>query len=92
MSAPMSIADLQALACADCPAAVTVQRGQSLTGPQLVVFVVHADTCPWSIAHVPVGGATLIKLGGMLRHVRASDQDVPDDPRGRAVASEGTGP
>ena len=72
----MTIAELRALACEDCNAEITVQRGQALAGPQLVVYVVHEDTCPWSLTHVPVGGATMTGLGAMLRHVRASDADV----------------
>lgn len=76
MSHP-SVSELKALACSDCPADVTVQRGKGVNGPALVVYVVHADSCPWCTAHVPVGGATIIERGALLRHVRACEPDVP---------------
>jgi hypothetical protein len=73
----MTVSDLAALACEDCPAAVTVQRGQGLAGPTLVVWVTHDDDCLWSRAHVPVGGVSLFRPDAILRHTRASDVDVP---------------
>lgn len=75
----MTTAELQALACEDCPAAVTIQRGQGIAGPVLVVFVVHEDSCPWAARCVPLGGATLIRANAMLRHVRASDPAIAAD-------------
>jgi hypothetical protein len=79
MSEP-TLEDLQGLACEDCPAEVIVQRGHGLSGPVLVVFVVHADPCPWARVNVPAGGATLIGETSILRHVRASDRDVSNVP------------
>lgn len=39
---------IQADACMDCPAGVTVIRGQGATGdPLLIVTVTHDETCPW---------------------------------------------
>lgn len=64
----MTPTELQALACEDCPADITVQRGHGITGPVLVVLVAHDPNCPWCRVHVPVGGAALAVPGALLRH------------------------
>lgn len=71
--------ELRALACSDCPAQVTAQVGRALDDSLVMTVVVeHADSCPWAAANVPVGGATLVKPGAVLRHCRAGDdRDVP---------------
>lgn len=77
---------LKALACQDCPVAVTVQRGSNRDGStQLVVVVEHAATCPYAAAHVPLaGGAAIVRLGSTLWHVRADDNS---SARGRGEGS-----
>lgn len=74
-----SPSELHALACEDCDAEVTVQRGHGIAGPVLAVTVVHRDTCPWAVRCVPVGGALLTKPGALLRHVREGEPDVGAD-------------
>lgn len=76
----MKLSELQARACEDCNATITVQRGQGVDGPVLVVVVEHAGTCPWAHRHVPAGGATLARSGALLRHVREGEDDAPDEP------------
>jgi hypothetical protein len=74
MTDNLTTADLKALACEDCPADVTVQRGRTHDGgTALVVVVAHAGTCPWARRCVPAGGATIVRPDAILRHVRASD-------------------
>lgn len=69
----MTTLNLKALACEDCPAAVTVQRGQGAGGAVLTVVVEHADSCPWAAACVPAVGALLVRPGALLWHRRAGD-------------------
>lgn len=76
MAERVTATELQALACGDCIAKVTAHRGVGVAGPVLVVVVEHASTCPWAGQFVPVGGATLLKAGALLRHVRDGELDV----------------
>jgi hypothetical protein len=72
----MTTADLKALACEDCPTAVTAQVGRALDDSLVMTVVVeHEDTCPWAAANVPAGGVLLRKQGGMVWHRRAGDPD-----------------
>jgi hypothetical protein len=71
------LTELQALACEDCPARVTVQRGRGIAGPVLVVVVEHHRTCPWAGRFVPVAGATVTRPGALLRHIREGEPVVP---------------
>lgn len=72
--------ELQALACEDCPAAATAQRGPNAEGRMtLTVVVEHEDSCPWAAANVPEGGALLVKQDGILWHRRAGDPPLGSD-------------
>lgn len=64
----LTTAQLQELACPDCPASVHGSRGQGLAGLVLVVVVEHEPTCPFLARSAPQG-ATLAVPGALLRHV-----------------------
>ncbi len=77
----MTTEELQALACEDCPAQTTVQRGADTDGRMVLTVVVeHEDSCPWAAANVPVGGALLVKPAGLLWHRRAGDPELGSTP------------
>ncbi|RHW27821.1 hypothetical protein D0Z08_05855 [Nocardioides immobilis] len=73
MTDNLTLADLQSLACEDCPADVSIQLGEGFAGSVLTVVVVHAVTCPWAARCVPHGGVTLMRGSQLLRHVVASE-------------------
>lgn len=66
----MTPAQLQALACEDCPAGIQCARLQGLAGPVLLVVVTHEPTCPWLARVAPndTEDATVVSEGGIVRH------------------------
>ncbi|WP_158289938.1 hypothetical protein [Micromonospora sp. S4605] len=74
----MSISDIKALACADCPAEVNVIPSVSgVTGRPLgVVSVIHADSCPWAARYVGAPLAIVARPEGILIHFRTGTDDI----------------
>ncbi|MGV9805557.1 hypothetical protein [Micromonospora chersina] len=82
-------ADIQELACPDCPAAIALVPSISgVTGERVpVVTVRHARTCPWAGRYIGVNPVTIHGSMGILIHhlddappPAPSTTDGPDNP------------
>lgn len=78
---PLTKADIEALACLDCPADVELLPSM-ISGitrqPVLTVAVHHAQTCPWASRCVVAPVAIVATEAGIVLHHR---RGIDDDQR-----------
>lgn len=77
--------------CEWCIATVTASRSTTLDGGSVLTVVVEHATdsedrpCPWSVEHVPAGGALVVRPRGVILHVREGEPfDLPETVGGAA--------